>query len=72
MAVDNCDHAQNQCVIDSWKIGAISLDGRGEKTREGGERERERRKGEGERERGEALTRLVAKKVNGVLNGFKS
>lgn len=36
------------------------------------ERERERGKGEGERERGEALTRLVAKKVNGVLNGFKS
>lgn len=39
---------------------------------EGGRRERQRGKGEGERERGEALTRLVAKKVNGVLNGFKS
>ena len=51
MAVDNCDHAQNQCVIDSWKIGAISLDGRGEKTREGGEREREE-KGRGREREG--------------------
>lgn len=35
------------------------------------ERERERKRGEGERERG-GVNETCCKKVNGVLNGFKS